>query len=227
MDFFSFFLIAAFIYGIFAKKDKPPQRRPGSPEDNRTPTRPQTEAQGRKGNIFENLERQLRETAEKFEQELQGEKTVPPRPATVKTLRPRQVNRPAAGGQKTRGTRGTEGYPGAEGMWGTEGRSEYDRYVSSQGSQGAEGMAGQEGTIGSEGAWGTEGTWGSEGQAYRNRPSQAVSAIEKSAIGVSPIYAQEIGLSHLGFSPKEVVQGIIWAEVLKEPKGKRALSRRF
>lgn len=237
MDFFTFIIIASFIYSIFAKRDKAPQRRPRGTEDNPIPPITQSpkpvttaakpaEMQGRK-NIFENLERQIRETAERFEQELQGGKTVPTptKPRTVKTVRPRPE-------RTNENTRGAGGYQETEGSWGTEGRSDYDRYVSNQGTQGSEGAEGQEGrlgqegTLGNEGAWGTEGAWGAEGGYYAQRQKAAGSAIEQGAIGVNTTYEPKKRIASIGFSGSEIMQGIIWAEVLKEPRGKRGLSRR-
>lgn len=220
-DIFTFFIIAVFIYNLFAKKDKPPQRRPGSAGERRMPPQPvtqqakpltSTESRKKKEGIFESLERQIRESAERLEQELQGGKTVPQKPATAGSSKRIKQYRNSSG------TRTARGYQETEGVWGEEGRSDYDQYVSSQGTQGSEGTSGREGTPGREGSYGSEGIAPQKGK---------MSAIELAQIGGSPIYSRkEPSAGSLVFSPSEIVQGIIWAEVLKEPRGKRALSRR-
>lgn len=212
MDFFTFIIIAVFVYNIFAKKDKPPQRRPQRPGEKQIPTQPQTTTQGRKKkeSIFESLERQIRESAERLDQELQGGKTVQKRATSTGTSPQRMKPQTSA---KTKKQLGTEGAGGGEGY------SEYGKYASTQGTQGIEGTQGQEGLYGGEGTWGNEGGY----YAQKQKAGRAVSG----EIGASPIYAQPDRLAGtLGFSSSEVVQGIIWAEVLKEPKGKRALSGR-
>ncbi len=117
MDFFTFIIIAVFIYNIFAKKDKPPQRRQRSPEEARLP---QTEAERepvrperrKKESIFENLERQIRESAERLEKELQGQPQ-PQKPAPVKTYKRQTESRPSTV-QPSR----QEAYVETEGLWG-------------------------------------------------------------------------------------------------------------
>ncbi len=211
MDFFTFIIIAVFVYNIFARKDKPPQRRQRSAEEARLP---QNQAEGepvrperrKKESIFETLERQIRESAEQLEKELQGQ---PQKPAPVKTYKKQTQSRPSTA-QPSR----PEAYAETEGVWGTEGRSDYDKYVS------------QQGTVGVEGVRGQEGAWGAEGSEYGRRRREKADAIEQSEIGAGPGYGQERYVGALGFSSDEIVQGIIWAEVLKAPKGKRMLARR-
>jgi hypothetical protein len=226
VDFFTFIVIAAFIYSFFSKKDKPPQRGQRSAPDTRP--QPRTPAPQKKTeSIFESLERQLRESAEKFEQELQGGKTVPRKPAPVETYRRRKDYRSPSTARSARSQ-------GPEGAWGQEGRSRYDQYTSTQGTQGLEGtqgregLRGQEGIGGHEGLRGTEGTWGTEGSYYAQKEASMASSIEQSEIGsASPISSsQERRIGTLAFSPSQVVQGIIWSEILKEPRGKKAFSRR-
>lgn len=227
MDFFTFIVIAAFIYSVFSKKDKPPQRGQRGPQDTRP--QPKTPApQKKRESIFESLERQLRESAEKFERELQGGKTVQHKPAPVETYRRKKEYRSPSTARSAKGSQGTEG------AWGQEGRSRYDQYTSTQGTQGLEGapgregLSGLEGIAGQEGLRGTEGTWGTEGSYYAQKEAGRTSAIEQSEIGsASPIYSsQERRTGTLAFSPSQVVQGIIWSEILKEPRGKKAFSRR-
>ncbi len=219
MDFFTFIIIAVFIYNIFSKKDKPPRRGQRSAEDPRRTPQPDAEREReiarevrpQRGGLFENLERQIREASEKLEKELQGERSQPQpqKPAPVKTYR-RTTEQPRSKVSPPQEL----SYRETEGVWGHEGRSDYDKYVSKQG------------TAGVEGTGGVEGTWGTEGREYADRYWEKTSEIEQSEIGAGPSYAQERYAGALGFSSSEIVQGIIWAEVLKEPKGRRAMSRR-
>lgn len=211
MDFFTFIIIAVFIYNIFAKRNKPPQRRQRSAEEARLPQNqaerePVRPERRKKESIFENLERQIRESAERLEKELQGQ---PQKPAPVKTYKKQAQSRPSTV-QPPR----QEPYTETEGVWGEEGRSDYDKYVSQQGTVGVEGIGGQ------------EGAWGAEGSEYAQRQRNKTGAIEQSEIGAGPDYGREGYAGVLGFSSAEIVQGIIWAEVLKEPKGKRMMARR-
>jgi hypothetical protein len=216
VDFFTFIIIAVFLYNIFSKKDKPPRRGQRSAEDpQRTPPpgaererEIAREVRPQRGGLFENLERQIREASEKLEKELQGERSQPQKPAPVKTYR-RTTEQPRSKVSPPQ----EPSYQETEGVWGDEGRSNYDKYVSKQG------------TAGVEGTGGVEGTWGTEGRDYADR-WERTSEIEQSEIGVGPGYSQERYAGALGFSSSEIVQGIIWAEVLKEPKGRRAMSRR-
>lgn len=223
MDFFTFIIIAVFIYNLFAKKDKQPQRRPGRTGD-MTPNQPhpvtnqprtQTQERKKKESLLESLERQIRESAEQLEKELQGGKTVINKPVPVETSSRRREYRMAPSNRRERN------YQGTEGSWGEEGRSDYDRYVSTQGTQGTEGTQAH------------EGTWGAEGSYYAQRRNTNTDTIEKSTIEKGEIGAKgarlitnKERLAALGFSPSQAVQGIIWAEILKEPRGRRALSRR-
>lgn len=223
MDFFTFIIIAVFVYNIFSKKDKRPQRSQRSAEDNQIPPKPVTQMQGgkKKESIFENLERQIRESAESLERELQGGKAAPRKPMPAETSPRRKEYRTSTKTQKAKG------YQETEGVWGNEGRSDYDKYVSTQGTQGSEGLRGKEGIRGQEGMGGQEGTWGTEGSHYASRQQRKASAIEQSEIGSGSFVPQrELATGTLGFSSSNIVQGIIWSEVLKEPRGKRGISRR-
>ncbi|AHF10516.1 MULTISPECIES: hypothetical protein [Dehalobacter] len=208
MDIITFIIIAVVIYSFFANKDKPPQRRPVRPEDNRPLSEPLTTEMDRdisrmerkkKGNFFEDLERQLRESVEKAERELQAGpygSTVKKKAAAPPTSAS-SVPRKAETVQKT------------ENKWREEGRSDYDRYISNEGTQGIEGLGGDEGTADQEG------TWGAEGSDYTNRqiiPRDQISQ-KRQAFG-------------FGLSSSEVMRGVIWAEVLKEPRARRAFPRR-
>jgi len=178
VDFLTFIIIAIFIYGIFAKKNKPPQRRQRSAEDPGGTVAPQ---QKKKEGIFQNLERQMRESAEKFERELQsGEgKSIPIE----------------------------------------EGESAFDKYVSTQGTQGVEGVGGDEGKADEEG------TWGIEGREYAKRQRTKAPA-QQPEIGAGTIITTQETMPALGFSSSDLIRGVIWAEVLNEPRGRRGLSRR-
>jgi hypothetical protein len=208
VDIITFIIIAVVIYSFFANKDKPPQRRPVRPEDNRPLSEPLTTEMDRdisrmerkkKGNFFEDLERQLRESVEKAERELQAGpygSTVKKKAAAPPTSAS-SVPRKAETVQKT------------ENKWREEGRSDYDRYISNEGTQGIEGLGGDEGTADQEG------TWGAEGSDYTNRqiiPRDQISQ-KRQAFG-------------FGLSSSEVMRGVIWAEVLKEPRARRAFPRR-
>ncbi|HHV63912.1 MAG TPA: hypothetical protein GXX46_02365 [Peptococcaceae bacterium] len=219
MDFFTFIIIAAFIYSIFSKKDKPPQRGQRGSQG----PRPQTGTPAprkKRESIFESLERQLRESAEQLERELQSGRAAPPKPTTVETYRRKKEYRPSSTPRSARS-------PIPEGAWGQEGRSRYDKYPSTQGTQGLEGTPGREGLGGQEGTWGTEGIWGTEGAYYAQKEAGRASAIEQSEIGLaSPIYgSQKRRTGTFVFSPSQVVQGIIWSEILKEPRAKKTFAR--
>lgn len=212
MDFFTFIIIAVIIYNIFAKKNKPPQRRQPSAEEDSRPqnrtTREPARTEPKRGTVFENLERQIRESAERFEQELQGQPQRP-KPAQAKTYKRQSEARPSTVQPPRQGA-----FVETEGVWGDEGRSDYDKYVSSQG------------TVGVEGVKGKEGTWGVEGREYARRQQERTGALEQSEIGAGSDYGREGYGGDLNFSPTGVMQGIIWAEVLKAPKGKRMMVRR-
>lgn len=113
------------------------------------------------------------------------------------------------GTQGVEGTRGTEGTQGVEGTWGTEG------------TQGVEGTWGTEGTQGVEGTWGTEGTQGVEGTSeYRGTGGIEVCPpdTERETGEKIPRVAQK--QSGFGFPTTEnqLVQGIVWAEILGKPR---------
>jgi hypothetical protein len=208
VDIITFIIIAIVIYSFFAKKDEPPQRRPVRPADNRPLSEPLTAEMDRetfrterkkKRNLFEDLERQLRESVEKAEKELQ----YGPYGSTVKK---KAAAPPASASSVPRKAKTVQG---TGNKWREEGRSDYDRYVSNEGTQGTEGIGGV------EGAADQEGTWGSEGSDYTNRkitPGDQISQ-KRAAFGLS-------------LSSSEVMRGVIWAEVLKEPKARRAFPRR-
>ncbi len=209
MDIITFIIIAVVIYSFFANKDKPPQRRPVRPEDNKPLFEPLTAEMDRdisrmerkkKGNFFEDLERQLRESVEKAERELQAGpygSTVKKKAAAPPTSAS-SVPRKAETVQKT------------ENKWREEGRSDYDRYISNEGTQGIEGLGGDEGTADQEG------TWGAEGSDYANRQITQ---------GTDQIPQKKPALAFV-LSSSEVMRGVIWAEVLKEPRARRPFPRR-
>ena len=223
MDFFIFVVIAFFLYGLFTKKDKPPQRRQQSPSDRRTPpTRSAQSRPAKKETIFESLEKQIRESAEKFEQELKGDQQ---RPKRVPLDTPPRRYKPQSPVRTSKAQR-------PEGTWASADQSTYGRTFNSEGMQGVEGVQGQEGLPGyeglpgHEGLPGIEGSFGTEGRPYSELVVERVS-IQQGEIGASPIYSSENKLAkNLGFSSSAVVQGVIWAEILKEPKGKKWFARR-
>lgn len=207
MDFFTFVIIALFVYRLFSKKDQPPQRRPkgtveAPPAPQMQQAQPkmeparQSQPKPAKGGFFENLEKQIREAAEKIEQELQDKTQEPQRPTPVKTYRRVSESRSVDTNKSAK-----TAYQQTEGVWGQEGRSDYDQYVSEQG------------------------TWGTEGSYYATKQKEKKSSIEKAEIGASPIYTEERYEGALALSSSAIIQGVIWAEVLKEPKGKKWISR--
>jgi hypothetical protein len=180
VSFFTFMIVAFFIYGIFARKNQPPVRRPRDAEDQlprqapaaapRRPAGPSRQVRPTRGNVLTNLERQLREAA---------------KPAAF----PADQDRNDSG----------EPVPAAP----------------------TSPMAGY---VQTEGVGDAEGTWGTEGREYAPRPDN-LSVIEQSGIGVKD-YAQGQGAGSLVFASSDIVQGIIWAEVLRTPRGKRPYSRK-
>lgn len=216
MDFFTFIIIGIIIYSIFSKKDKPPKRYERRPERER-PIRPQTlESQGdRQRNIFKRLDRQLKESAEEFEKELRRGRLETRGMRENKTVLHRE-----AGQQPKKSILGD--VQGTKDAWGDEGRSDYGKYVSPEGTAGTEGTTGMEGTVGTEGSPGQEGTWGTEGIDYATKETAEKTAIELSEIGKRAVYLPKEKMEGVsGFSSKEIVQGVIWSEILKEPKGRK------
>ncbi len=99
---------------------------------------------------------------------------------------------------------------GQEGVWGDEGRPVMDASPGSEGMMGTEGSEGVEGTPGSEGVSvdsGKAGTSGGDAFAEAKHNGQRSSA-------------DELSLS-IGLSEGELVQGIIWAEILGKPRALR------
>lgn len=98
-----------------------------------------------------------------------------------------------------------------------------DYYLETEGTQGVEGIQGVEGTQGTEGTQGVEGTQGTEGtseyvgilglEAYK-------SAIETPGEGMN---MNPSGLSgvQVSLTEKELVQGVMWAEILGKPRAMR------
>ena len=213
MDFFTFIIIGIVIYSFFSKKDKPPQRARRPADQTPTQSAPQepTRPVKKKEGFFESLERQIRESAEAFEKELEtGRKTKQPGKTTEPVVRTKErtmertMDRSRRSAPKTvleqesygvEGAWGVEGRAGLEGRPGVEGHSDYSKYQSKQ---------------------------GKVLQADR-------SVIEKTSIeaGTQAIGSRTDGLQKaVGFNSSAIVQGIIWSEILKEPRGKRPFNRR-
>jgi hypothetical protein len=102
---------------------------------------------------------------------------------------------------------GVEGISGSEGTQGIEGT------LGSEGTQGIEGTSGIEGTQGIEGTSGYEGNWGIKGT-----PGQGVQALAS-----TPRREAVYGFLNPDFrlNEQEILQGIIWAEVLGRPRALR------
>ena len=201
MDFFTFIIIGVAIYSFFSKKNKAPQRtrRPAEqtfrqPEVQQ-PSRPIRKKEG----FFESIERQIRESAEALEKELdpgKGEKTAAKRTSE-------KIPEKARRGSIPRPALNQESYEGVEGAWGTEGRSgvegrsDYSKYQSTQGKG--------------------------------RQDKRADTVIEQTSVesGAYAIGTESEGLQKaVGFSSSEIVQGVIWAEILKQPRGMRSYSRK-
>lgn len=82
-----------------------------------------------------------------------------------------------------------------------------------------------EGTVGVEGTAGTEGTWGAEGAYYRKEAAQKKEAVQNSQIKQEEIsdVIKETAYTDEEFyiSQNEIVQGVIWAEILGKPRSKK------
>jgi len=89
-------------------------------------------------------------------------------------------------------------YVSTQGTQGEEGRSDYDRYVSTEGIQG------------------TEGQWGTEGREYAER-KRADAVATRPQSGIKPVIA---------FSSSDIIQGVMWAEILKKPRARGPYSRK-
>jgi len=204
VDFFTFIVIGIFIYSFFSKKDKAPQRTRRPAENTSRQPVPQESARPmrKKEGFFESIERQIRESAESLEKELQTGRN---EKAGKRT--PEKIPEKAKGGHAPKPVR--ESYEGIEGAWGTEGR------------------------MGTEGRPGVEGS--SDYGKYQSKQGKVIqekttdNIIEQTSIerGAYVIGSRSEGLKEaVGFSSAEIVQGTIWSEILKEPRGKRPFFRR-
>ncbi|UWG96070.1 hypothetical protein LPY66_14280 [Dehalobacter sp. DCM] len=218
MDFITFIIIAIVVYSIFSKKDKPPQRRPMNPLDNGPLSGSTADEPKKKGrNIFGELERQLREAEQRFEREIRDVRKNTETTEQPKTFAYRTADKKtASAASKTLQTAAEEG------DWGIEGRSDYDTYVSTQGTQGTEGVAGTEGEADAEGTWGTEGAYYAEKQAASKTFVQDITAVSS----VQATSSQPKPAFNLGFSSSEITRGVIWNEILSEPRARRPFQSR-
>lgn len=99
---------------------------------------------------------------------------------------------------------------GQEGAWGDEGRPVVDASPSSEGIMGTEGTQGVEGTVGTE---------GDSTESSRTRKSNGVSmgkAVDRDTRDIR----EESGLS-VSLAERDLIQGIVWAEVLGKPRALR------
>ncbi|MDD2235028.1 MAG: hypothetical protein PHZ11_08210 [Desulfitobacteriaceae bacterium] len=112
------------------------------------------------------------------------------------------------------GIQGIEGTSGYEGIQGIEGTSGYEGIQGIEGTSGYEGIQGIEGTSGYEGIQGIEGTSGYEGiQGIEGTPGQRAQAFEVASGFLNPDFYP---------NKQELLQGIIWAEVLGRPRALRS-----
>lgn len=204
MDFVTFIIIGILIYSFLGRKNKPPQRTARSAEEAKKQARPRpqqpSKPERKREGFFESLERQIRESAEELERELKtggDEKTVRPTRQASRKLEPKRAPAPEAA------------YEGVEGAWGVEGRSDYGRHQSKQGRLKKDKTAKPEKDTGIR---------------------EELSLIEQTAIQSSDkVFADSERKNletALGFSSSEIVQGVVWAEILKEPRGRRPFSRK-
>lgn len=109
----------------------------------------------------------------------------------------------------------TEGTSGSEGTQGNEGIAGYEGIQGIEGTSGYEGTQGTEGTSGSEGIPGIEGITGNEGYWSKGIPGEGIDSLK-------PVPPKEavFGFFDPDFHPneQELLQGIIWAEVLGRPR---------
>ncbi len=194
MDFFTFIIIGVFIYSFFSKKNKAPQRSRRPAEQSSGQPQPQESSRPvrKKEGFFESIERQIKESAEALEKEMNPEKGAKTAKRTFDKV-PQNAKR----GSITKPALDKESYVGVEGAWGVEGRSNYGRYQSKQ------------------------------GNVIKEKKEESVieqSSIETGAYAIGNDY-QSLKKA-VGFSSSEIVQGVIWAEVLKQPRGMRTYSRK-
>lgn len=184
------------------RKDKPPQRtvRPAEEAKKQARTRPQqaSKPERKREGFFESLERQIRESAEALERELKAGRDEKAESA------PGQVGRKP---EPKKAPAPQAAYEGVEGAWGTEGRSDYGRHQSKQGKI-------------------------IKDDAVEREKVSAIreaSFIEQAAIQSKKVLEDSRPKNletALGFSSSEIVQGVVWAEILQEPRGRRPFSRK-
>lgn len=105
---------------------------------------------------------------------------------------------------------------GREGVWGDEGRPVMDASPSSEGTMGVEGLQGAEGTAGREGTYGI--STGIPGSSRGGGGPKDVSIPKGANAVMSGVGEKEIPVT---LSQAQLVQGIIWAEVLGRPRALR------
>lgn len=117
-----------------------------------------------------------------------------------------------------------EGEAGVEGSWAEAAVSGAEGTSGSEGTQGIEGTSGYEGTQGIEGTAGTEGTLGREGTpGYEGYWSKGIPGERIPVLIPIPQKEAVFGFFDSDFHPneQELLQGIIWAEVLGPPRALR------
>lgn len=86
-----------------------------------------------------------------------------------------------------------------------------DHYVETEGTQGIEGTQGVEGTQGTEGTSEYVGILGLE--AYKSTEETPSEEMARNSSGLSNV--------HLSLTERELVQGVMWAEILGKPRAMR------
>ncbi len=115
---------------------------------------------------------------------------------------------------ETEGTQGIEGNSGIERTWGAEGA------LGIEGTSGIDGYRGIEGTRGIEGAFGIEGT-----DKYAGMLGQEVYKSAGVPDQKKTGYPSGSGGVHLSLSQRELVQAVVWAEILGKPRALRPFKR--
>lgn len=92
-----------------------------------------------------------------------------------------------------------------------------DYYIETEGTEGVEGTQGIEGTQGTEGTQGIEGTGDYVGilglEAYKGAKQTPIEEIANNPSGLSGL--------QLSLTEREIVQGVLWAEILGKPRAIR------
>lgn len=204
MDFFTFIIIGVVIYSFFSKKGNAPQRRrpggqtPPRQAPDQAPRQAEPQQSSRPTNKKEGFFERVERQMREAAEAMEKELETGRSGKTTKTTKTPPGNIPDKSRRVPSHKPALEpqAYEGVEGAWGHEGRSDYHRSQSKQ------------------------------GNVIQHGPK---SVIEQTSVetGAYAIGSQDESLQKaVGFSSSEIVQGVIWAEILKQPRGMRPYSRR-